>query len=333
MIKKLVAVLGMILIAGSFAMYTLSKPVDTLSPETVSFEVPKGASTGSVAESLKDNELIRSSKFFLLLIKRAGSDSDIKAGRYDLSQDMSYGDIIETLVKGSSYVESIRVTIPEGFEIRQISDLLLSKGLAEESSFRKALDPTLYDFEFLEGVETKDLEGFLFPDTYDIPVGWDPQNIVNLFLSRFDEIFSETHSMRLSEMDMTLNELVTMASIIEREARYSQDRKIISGVFYNRLEAGMRLQSCATVQFALGERKATLSYKDTAIESPYNTYLHSGLPPAPIASPGKEALEAALYPADTPYMFFFAIPGDPEGRHVFSVTYDEHLAAQARYKD
>lgn len=331
--KKLFLVLLAVLLSGGALLYVLYTPYDTKSPMNISFEVPKGASTARVASDLAEQKLIRSRHVFLLMIKQAGQENNLKAGRYVLSQDMSYADLIETLVKGSSYVEAVRTTIPEGYELRQIASLLSEKGLADEAAFLSALDPGLYGHAFLEEVDTSDLEGFLFPDTYDIPVGYPPEKIVSLFLDRFDEVFTETYEERLEELDMSLKDLVTLASIVEREARHAPERKTIAGVFYNRLESGMLLQSCATVQYALGERKDVLTYEDTAIESPYNTYLHKGLPPAPIASPGKESIEAALFPETHPYKFFFAIPGDPDGRHVFSITYAEHLAAQARYKD
>ncbi len=332
--KKLLFALSLIiLISGFSALYSLYKPYDSNNPKEITFEIPNGSTTKNIAKILKDSELVRSGNLFLVLVKRSGDENNIKAGRYTLKQDMDYEEIISQLVRGSSFVEFVRVTIPEGYELRQITELLVSKGLVEKDEFEKALDPSLYDYSFLETVDSDTLEGFLFPDTYDIPFSYEPKEIIEIFLNRFDEIFDEAYRERLSETGFSINELVTMASIIERETKYPPERKTVSGVFHNRLNRNMRFESCATVQYALGERKETLSYEDTSISSPYNTYRMKGLPPGPIASPGEESLVAALYPEKNEYLFFYAIPGDEKGRHIFSKTYEEHLKAQLKYKD
>ena len=331
--KLLFALCLLVLISALSAAYTLYRPYDTDNPKEITFEIPSGSTTKDIAEILKDSQLVRSGNLFMLLVKRSGNENNIKAGRYTLSQDMDYDQIISELVRGSSFVEFSRVTIPEGYELRQITELLVSKGLVEKEEFEKALDPSLYDYSFLETVDSDTLEGYLFPDTYDIPYSYGPQKIIEIFLDRFDEIFNETYRQRLSETGFSMNELVTMASIIERETKYPPERKTVSGVFHNRLDINMRLESCATVQYALGERKESLTYEDTSISSPYNTYRMKGLPPGPIASPGEESLVAALYPESNEYLFFYAIPGDEKGRHVFSKTYEEHLKAQLKYKD
>ena len=322
-----------IILAGLMTVYIIYRPYDSDNPMEIELEIPKGSSSRKIAEILQDSKLIRSSNLFLILIKRSGLENDIKAGRYTLKQDMGYDEIISELSRGNTYTEAARITIPEGYEIRQIIDLLVSKGLAEEEELKTAMDPSLYSYSFLDSLDNDTLEGFLFPDTYDIPYSYEPRKIVEIFLNRFDDIFKDEYKSRLSERGMSINEAITLASIIEREAKYSQERKTVSGVFVNRLEKNMRLESCATVQYAIGEWKKTLSYEDTAIDSPYNTYRNKGLPPGPIASPGEDSIKAALYPEEHGYYFFFAIPGDSEGRHVFSKTYSEHLAAQAKYKD
>jgi len=330
--KKIILVMCLLLlVTGLAASYAIYRPYDSANPMEISFDIPKGSSSRKIAEILKESKLIRSSNIFLLLIKRSGLESGIKAGRYTLSQDMGYEEIISELSRGNNYTETARITIPEGYETRQIIDLLVSKGLGQKEEFERAMDPSLYPYSFLESIESDSLEGFLFPDTYDIPYSYGPQKTIEIFLNRFDQVFSDEYA--ASNTEMTVNEVVTLASIIERETKFPEERKTVSGVFKNRIEKNMRLESCATVQYAIGEWKESLTYEDTAIDSPYNTYRNKGLPPAPIASPGRESILAALYPEEHGYYFFFAIPGDSKGRHVFSKTYNEHLAAQARYKD
>ncbi len=331
--KMILGLCVFIIFAGLVAVYAIYRPYDSDNPMEIELEIPKGSSSRKIAEILKESELIRSSNLFLILIKKSGLENDIKAGRYTLKQDMDYDEIISKLSRGNIYTEVARITIPEGYEIRQIIDLLVSNGLAEEEELKMAMDPSLYSYSFLGSIENDTLEGFLFPDTYDIPYSYEPKKIVEIFLNRFDDIFNDEYTSRLSETGMSINEAITLASIIERETRYPEERKTVSGVFVNRMERNMRLESCATVQYAIGEWKETLSYEDTSIESPYNTYRNKGLPPGPIASPGEDSIKAALYPEEHGYYFFFAIPGDSTGRHVFSKTYNEHLAAQARYKD
>ena len=154
------------------------------------------------------------------------------------------------------------------------------------------------------------------------------KKIINMMLQRFDEVFLPEWHKRADEMEMTINEVVTLASIIEREAKISADRPLISSVFHNRMKKGMHLESCATVQYALGEVKEVLLYEDLEIDSPYNTYVHGGLPPGPIASPGRDSLEAALYPAQSNYLYFVA---KPDGSHYFSRTLAEHNEAKRKY--
>jgi UPF0755 protein len=170
------------------------------------------------------------------------------------------------------------------------------------------------------------LEGFLFPETYEMKVGASESQIAERMLSQFDKVFKDSYYERAEELGMTINEVVTLASVIEREAQLDSERARISGVFHNRINKGWKLQSCATVQYILGERKEVLSYDDIAIESPYNTYINAGLPPSPIASPGEKSIIAALYPEDTDFMFFVA-SGENDGSHIFSKTLKEHEKA------
>jgi UPF0755 protein len=237
---------------------------------------------------------------------------------------------MEIIISGND--STTRFTIPEGYDIARTIDVLESKGLINRETFLKEIAEGQFDYWFLEDAPEGEnrLEGYLYPETYEIFTNATEYDIINKMLSQFGKLFTEEDYQRAQELGMTINQVITLASIIEREAVVSVDRPIISGVFYNRLKIGMPLQSCATVQYILGEQKPVLSTADTQIESPYNTYIISGLPPAPICSPGIESINAALWPTETDYLYFLA-KGD--GSHVFSITYQEHLRNKALYID
>lgn len=237
---------------------------------------------------------------------------------------------MQVLLEGKA--KTVRFTIPEGYDIKRTTEKLSSEGLINAEVFADEIVSGQFDYKFLSDAPAGEnrLEGFLFPETYDIYTTANEHDIINKMLSQFDAVFTDEYYARAEELDMSVREIITLASIIEREARVPEDRPVIASVFYNRLEVGMPLQSCATVQYILGEQKAVLSIKDTRIESPYNTYLNNGLPPGPIASPGADSIKAALYPDDTDYLYFLA-KGD--GSHAFSATYDQFLKDKAKYID
>jgi UPF0755 protein len=225
----------------------------------------------------------------------------------------------------------MRFTIPEGFELRQIADRLEADGLVNKDKFYAAVKESDLDYAFLKGIPNREnkLEGYLFPDTYEVFKNATEQDIINKMLGRFDQVFTEEYRQRARELNMSLDQVITLASIIEREAKLDKERKIISAVFHNRLNKKMKLESCATVQYLLKEQKSVLTYKDLEVDSPYNTYIYAGLPKGPIASPGVESIEAALYPDKVDFLFFFATK---DGSHIFSKTYQEHLNAQNKIK-
>lgn len=306
---------------------SLVEPVNPSDTTEVMFTVPAGASTTKIATLLKEGNLIKSEQGFKFLSKDLGSDGKMQAGDYMVSPAMSGEEIITKLVAGDTYIETVSFTIPEGFEIRHIVDLLESEGLIERDAFYLSLQNDSFDNAFLSEVDRSyDLEGYLFPDTYEIKVGASEKDIIQLMLNRFERFYTEDVKNILLERNLSLNEFVTMASIVEREAQVESERVLVASVFYNRIGKKMKFQSCATVQYVLGERKDVLSYDDIAIESPYNTYKYAGLTPSPIANPGEASLEATLNPADTKYLYFRrSIKND--GSQIFSKTLREHEAA------
>lgn len=299
-------------------------PVDPEQTEEVLFNVPSGATTSSIANALFEEELIQNVNAFKAKVKMMEVDGMMKAGDYKLSQSMDVETIINKIVNGDTFVETITFTIPEGYEVRQIADKLEAEGLIDREVFLDILANEPFDFKFLEGVDRQFLlEGYLFPDTYTLKASADEYAIIYKMLSRFNEVFDETYYARAEALEMSIDQVVTLASIIEREARVKEEFPIVASVFHNRLKVNMLLQSCATVQFILQERKPVLSYDDIAIISPYNTYMNAGLTPSPIASPGALALKSALYPDDTNYLYFVTKETN-DGSHYFNETLEGH---------
>lgn len=307
---------------------SLVEPVNPNDTTDIMFTVPAGASTTKIATLLKEENLIKSEQGFKFLSKDLGSDGKMQAGDYMINPAMSGKVIITKLVAGDTYIETASFTIPEGFEIRHIVELLESEGLIDSDAFYHSLKEGTFSNKFLGEIDRKyNLEGYLFPDTYEIKIGASEKEIIQLMLNRFDRFYTDDVKAVLAERNLTLNEFVTMASIVEREAQVEDERVLVASVFYNRIKFNMKFQSCATVQYVLGERKDVLSFDDIAIESPYNTYKYPGLTPSPIANPGEASLEATLYPADTKYLYFRrSIKND--GSQVFSKSLKEHEAAK-----
>lgn len=290
--------------------------------------ISAGETTSQIADQLQAANVIRYPFFFRLVSRFGGHDGQYKEGTYLLNGSMGYDRIIKIIKGEVKNGATVKVTFPEGFEFRQIVDRLESEGLIDRDEFIEAASTHVFDYPFLKDLPEREnrLEGYLFPDTYLFHKEITPDEIITAMLNRFDEIYTAEYEQRAQELRLTTDEVVTLASIIEREAVGDGDRKDVSSVFHNRLDSSEYpyLQSCATVQYILQERKPVLSEQDTRIDSPYNTYINRGLPVGPIASPGKASIEAALYPNDTDYLFFVL---GKDGKHIFSQTYEQHLAA------
>lgn len=302
-----------------------NEPIDPTDLTEVLFEVPAGASTALIANQLVEAGLIQNANAFRAKSRELEVDGQMKAGNYLLSPSMNAEQIIQKMVKGEVHRETRRFTIPEGYEVRQIVDRLEAEGIVNRERFVDVLASHPFDFPFLEGVDRSYLlEGFLFPDTYEIEVNASEVYVVQLMLNRFNEVFQPEFYERAEELGMSVIEVVTFASIVEREARLDQELELVSSVFHNRLEKQMLLQSCATIQYVLMERKDRLTFADLEVVSPFNTYANIGLTPGPIASPGARAIEATLYPAETNYLYF-ATTEKNDGSHYFNETYAGHL--------
>lgn len=322
-----ILVIGVSLI---YAYYKNSlKPVLTSDKESINLEIPAGSSSKTIGKILEENDLIRNQWVFLLRAKALDTDSYLKAGQYKLSKSMDLDTIINSLIKGGKSGNTISFTIPEGYEIKDIARKLDKEGIVNSDKFLKLAGNKEYfeeEFEFLKQIDDgQSLEGFLFPSTYEIFEYQKEEDVIKKMLQAFENLYEKAIKTKIEDMDFDLNDIITLASIVEREAKLDQERTIISAVFHNRLKTNMNLQSCATVQYILGERKEVLSIAETRIDSPFNTYINNGLPPSPIASPGEKSLIAAINPDDVDYLFFRL--KDDDGSHVFTRTFQEHKDA------
>ena len=293
--------------------------------------VESGETAGQIAEKLKESGIISSKTLFQFSSKIGGWSAKFKTGMFVLDKGASYFELCEKLSTAPVPEGSVWVTIPEGYELRQIADKLVESGIVDREKFYDEVENGEFEYSFLSQIPKREnrLEGYLFPDTYLFSANDSEHAVINAMLKRFDEKYSDEYKTKAEKLGMTFDEVITLASIIEREALGDEDRRLVSSVFHNRLKSNEMpyLQSCATVQYILKERKTVLSVSDTKIDSPYNTYINKGLPLGPIASPGEEAIYAALYPEKSDYLFFVL---DSTGKHRFAKTYNEHLKNQKK---
>lgn len=300
-----------------------------VSPEEAAeqlFIVEKGTIPSKIAVNLKEQGLIKNRKAFLLYARLTGNLNKFKAGQYLLTPSLNIPQVTDKLVKGK--VVAVTFTVPEGYTLRQIAQVLADKGIAEEEEFWQVAKEGEFDYPFLKELPQNELrlEGYLFPDTYTISKGMKVEKVLDMMLKKFNQVYDELPA---KTEQFSLPEAVTLASIVEGEAVVDKERPLIASVFYNRLKIKMRLQSDATIQYLFDERKKRVLLKDLDIESSYNTYQNSGLPPGPIGSPGEASLRAVMQPAETNYLYFVA-KKDGSGEHLFSKTLAEHNRNKAR---
>ncbi|NLY84492.1 MAG: endolytic transglycosylase MltG [Acholeplasmataceae bacterium] len=281
-----------------------------------------GMSTGEIADMLHKNNLISSPAFFRIQSRLANLDSSMQAGEYELEGGMTNGRIIEVFAKGM--VRQLKITIPEGFTIEQIARKIETEGFGKADTFKLlAKDFAPYEYMKSENTEiTYMAEGFAYPSTYYVTKGATEKEILTMMVKEFDAALRAEYRKMAQERNLNIRDLVNLASLVEKEAIFADERPLIAGVFWKRLQIGMPLQSDTTIQYILGTQKSEISIADTKINSPYNTYQHTGLPPGPIANPGLGSIEAVLRPKETKFLYFVA---NLEGRHNFTETYQEHL--------
>jgi UPF0755 protein len=301
-IKKIIYALVAIIVG--FAIFLCACPF--MSNVNVLIDVQKGDSVFAVADRLKENELICSKKMFLGLVKIKKSGNKLKAGAYNFSKKDGMFKILKTLESGSQ--NTLRFTIPEGSNIKQTAAIIAKTINIDET-------------KFIRIATEKNLEGYLMPETYFATSGMNEEQIIEMMRAEFNKKITPDMYERAKEMNVEFKDVVIIASIIEKEAENPEEKTMISAVFYNRLKKKIMLQSCSTVLYAMEVNKAKLSIEDTKFQSPYNTYIHCGLPPGPISSPGVQSIKAALHPANTEYLFFVS---KGNGSHLFAKNFKDH---------
>lgn len=329
MISTLVILLALAVVSGGVWWSWASRPYSDQNTSDM-IAITPGMTANQVGNELEQRHLIRSAQVFSLLASQLQADSKLFAGDYLLSANMSPKDMLTKLLSGPE-VEALRITIPEGYTTDQIVNLLVQKGIGTKEEFQKILAADSFDYSFLQGIpqDAHRLDGFLFPDTYFLDRKITPHGAIELLLQRFQKELTPEVEAQLKGMNLSIRDWVNLAALVEKEAVQETDRPLIAGVFMNRLDINMPLQVDATIQYILGTPKAKLYNKDLKIPSPYNTYLHNGLPPGPIASPGHASLDAVLHPEKTDYLYYLA---KPDGYHIFAKTFAEHLQNQKKYQ-
>lgn len=326
-VLRLLAALAAALVVALFAGVVLlwyAVYGDRWHPQTATqILVQHGATLDGIASQLAVAGVISNVATFRALAKLRHEEGAIRAGEYRFQPHATQSEVLRALVTGGAQVATW-LTIPEGFTAAQIAARLQSAGLGPAGSFRSYF---LQQQIVVDGRRTKNLEGFLFPSTYLLQFDAGPSQVASLLTAQFLRELPRDAAARARALHLSVPQIVTVASLVEREAKQQTDRPHIAAVIYNRLRLGMPLQVDATIEYALPQHKSALSYEDLRLESPYNTYLHTGLPPTPIANPGRPSLEAAFHPSDSQDFYYVYCGG---GRHVFAKTLAEHQANVAR---
>ena len=335
-VYKLIVILLILLgiSAGSIFMYykKASGPVDKDAKAEIIVDIPEGSSVKKIASILKLNGLISDKRVFVMNVENSDKSNKIRAGKYKLSQAMDNEQIIDKLTSGKIFQDGIKITIPEGSISTDIVNSLVKHNLGKRENYVKLFrNPREFSskYKFLADKRIKTLEGFMYPETYFFKKGSTEKEIFDKMLYEFEKNYNAKVKSYVEKKKLNFYDTVIMASIVEKEAVNDTDRPIIAGVFYNRLDKKMRLQSDAALQYGLPKRKNRVLYKDLKVETPYNLYLNDGLPPTPICNPGIKSLIAAANPKKTDYLYFVT---GTDGKNYFSKTFEEHKVHANKYR-
>jgi len=294
----------------------------------VTVKIREGLSTAEIADRLAEKGIISSSLKFRIIARLRGYDNKLRPGAYTFTAGMEDEEVFAKLLTGEKKL--IKFTIPEGFGVKQIAERLYNLDLADKDEFIKAAtDFAPYDYMRKRQNVFYAAEGFLFPDTYAVESDVEIDEILTLMSRTFDDRLTPTMRKQAEQMGLSVYDLITLASLVEREVRFPEDRPIVAQVLLKRLKLNMPLQTDATLQYLMETPKEEVSIADTQIDSPYNTYQHTGLPPGPIANPGMASITAVLHPSDTDYLYFVA---DRRGHNHYAYTYEEHLNLVNQYR-
>jgi UPF0755 protein len=328
-----VVLLLIVVLAVSVWGFILRPWSDAEPGNPVQIEIAQGSTTNEIAEKLAETGVVANPNMFRIQARMAGADGELKAGVYDLVTGMPASDVIDQLQSGPK-VKYATVTIPEGYVIEQIAERVEEQtGIPAEEFTALANGGTAEfpDRAYLEYAYEGSLEGYLFPKTYRVKEGSTARDVIEMMLDQFEEEIERVDLAQAQQQGMTLHEVVTLASMIEREAAVPEERTLISSVIYNRLAEGMRLEIDATIEYVLPGNRFRLKNSDLEVDSPYNTYRNAGLPPGPISNPGLASLQAAAQPAQSEYLFYVLTGKD--GSHTFATNVDEFLEAKRLSKE
>ncbi len=310
-------------------------PSATTVVKNVNVTIPKGSSTETIANILKENGLVDSTLYFRIISRMNGFDSEFQYGDYTFSTAQSEEDMMEILRTEGAKRETKTFTIIEGLTLAEVADSLAKQGMCTQKEFFNALDNTNWGYKFLESIpqladRKVEYQGYLFPNTYEVYKDATPVDIIATMFDEMDKLWTDEFYAQAESMNMSVDEILTIASIIEMEVVSPAEQNVVSGVIYNRLNVDMPLQMCSTIMYVLEVPRDRLYYADLEIESPYNTYRNAGLPIGPIANAGAGAIKAALYPDNNDFLYF-VLKDDGSGTHEFNSTLQDHNRDKAKY--
>lgn len=331
-----ILILSLFLISAAMgSIYLWVKGVEkhpfTTKSERIEFKVKSGDTLNGVIASLEEQKLLKNQYIVKWYIKRLNLNSKIKPGSYDLSNKITISEFVKDLNSGKYNENAIKVTIPEGYDEVHIAALLEEKGIISKEAFIEACkEYSLPDYVKKDSKRNYTLEGYLFPDTYEIIKGTQGKDIIDMMIKNFETVLKDVENKKNRTLNTSdIDRVITMASIVEKEAEKDEERGKVAAVFYNRLNKGMKLQSCATVLYTLGVHKDKLYDKDLAAPGPYNTYIVKALPAGPICSPGRKSIEAAIDPPTTKDIYFVS---KNDGTHFFTDSYTEFEKVKKQYQ-
>lgn len=316
---------GVVLCCFIYVVVQLMLPLP-LGNKNIEVQIPKGSTFRQAVDIFSKENLIRDKNLFLFIGRLARIDRKIRAGYYSIYKTMNSLDLLKVLRRGQ--IIEYEVTVIEGDSLREIAEVLSAKGIADKEVFLRLSS----DKNFLSSynISAPTFEGYLFPETYKIPKGMDPEEAVGMMINKMREKYTDKLAARAKELGLSEKEVLTLASIIEKEAVTDDDRPLISAVYHNRLKKRMLLQADPTAIYGIKSAKEKITSEDLKRKTPYNTYIIKGLPPGPIASPSIKSIIAALYPAKAPYIYFVS---NNDGTHHFSVSAEEHQTAVKAYRE
>ena len=326
-IKIFLLLLTAIIIAAYLIFGKIFIPTKgNFSKEPIEVKIRSGLSLKAIADTLQQKGIIENSKDFIFASKIFKNVNRLKAGKYDIPRELSVYKVMKIIVDGRT--SNIRVVIQEGLTSYQIASIMRKKVEIDSTKFIKLLSDTSFINKL--NIKSNSLEGYLFPDTYYFHWGIPEKEVIKILTNEFNRNFTDSLKNVVTKKGWTVHQIVTLASIIEREALVDSEREIVAAVFINRLKKRMLLQACPTVQYIIPDGPRRLLNKDLKIDSPYNTYIYPGLPPGPVSNPGIKSIIAAISPADVNYLYFVA-KGD--GSHIFSKTLSHHLKAKKKFDE